>query len=93
MNYCIVMMVLMILHNAIVGLLLFIVLGQHYIYSLSGSSISKRYIDLLYSGFCLQGSISAKHQFLCQAIISVAILKSSHAMACEVESEVESLLL
>ena len=60
-------------------------------------------IQVLYSEFCLQGPISVKHQLVYPVVLSVIIIsvklanhdlvKSSHAVACEVESEVESLLL
>ena len=58
---------------------------------------------ILNSWFCLRGPIFVKHQFHSPAVISAIIvylqsnpitklrdlIKLSHAMACEIESEVE----
>ena len=68
-----------------------------------GSEISAPKYYHIVQQVCLRSLISVKHQFLCPAVISVIIMsavistklcdlvKSSHAMVCEVESEVESL--
>ena len=36
----------------------------------------QQWFGLLYRGFCLQAPISAKHQFLCPAVISAIIISA-----------------